>query len=58
MKMYHDRPTYESGVLDSRPYAERTEIFPIKRKNIPKRTHEKRENAANDKESESIGPSQ
>ena len=25
------RPSYESGVLDNRPYAERTEIFPIKR---------------------------
>ena len=25
------RPSYAGGVLDNRPYAERTKIFPIKR---------------------------
>lgn len=39
-KVKNKRPTYESGVLDKRPYAERTEIFPIKR---PKDKELKRE---------------
>tara|TARA_B100000809_G_scaffold58355_1_gene54799 strand:- start:4253 stop:4462 length:210 start_codon:yes stop_codon:yes gene_type:complete len=31
------RPQYEAGVLDVRPYDERTKIFPIKRKAMAKR---------------------
>jgi len=32
VKKNKSRPSYVGGVLDKRPYAERTEIFPIKRK--------------------------
>jgi hypothetical protein len=37
MKKKNKRPQYEAGVLDVRPYAERTKIFPIKRKAVAKR---------------------
>ena len=56
VKKNKSRPSYVGGVHDKRPYAERTEIFPIKRKNIPNRTHEKSINAAYDRRSDSIGP--
>ena len=31
MKKNKPRPSYVGGVLDNRPYIERTEIFPIER---------------------------
>ena len=31
MKKNKPRPSYVGGVLDKRPYTERTEIFPIER---------------------------